>query len=154
MRVWSGKAPARCLSAGSVLLDKGRLDAWWNFSGAARVSPAVCPPVPTDATGTVSVFSPERQPGDRPPDQHPPDLRRALEDGEDPAGRDSSAVQRPADSRDISTDSARPVRDECRLRVGPRPVSVVVRTHVEKAANRTIPLFPRQYPSMARPVSD
>jgi hypothetical protein len=36
----------------------------------------------------------------------------------------------------ISTDSARPVRDECRSRVGPCPVSVVVRTHAEKVLER------------------
>ena len=41
------------------------------------------------------------------------------------AVRAISAGQRPADPRGISTDSARPVRDECRFRVGPRPVSIV-----------------------------
>ena len=52
------------------------------------------------------------------------------------AVRAISAGQRPADPRGISTDSARPVRDECRFRVGPRPVSIVVRTHAEKVLVR------------------
>jgi hypothetical protein len=52
------------------------------------------------------------QPGDRPADQHPLDLARALEDGEDSELRGSfrsSAACRP---RGISTDPARAVREE------------------------------------------
>jgi hypothetical protein len=45
--------------------------------------------------------------------------------------------QGPAGPRDISTDSARPVRDECRIRADPDPVSIAVRTHAEKASMRS-----------------
>jgi hypothetical protein len=48
------------------------------------------------------------------------------------AVRAVSAGQRPADPRAISTDPARPVRDECRLRIGPCRLSIVVRTHAEQ----------------------
>jgi hypothetical protein len=37
----------------------------------------------------AEVSLPNVQPGDRPPDEHPLDFRRALEDSEDPGGRDS-----------------------------------------------------------------
>jgi hypothetical protein len=42
-----------------------------------------------------------------------------------------SAGQRPDGGRGISTDSARPVRDECRFPSGPRLVSSVVQTHAK-----------------------
>jgi hypothetical protein len=47
-----------------------------------------------------------------------------------------SAGQRPAGPRGISTDSARPIRDQCRFPSGPRPVSSVVRAHAGKAPIR------------------
>jgi hypothetical protein len=55
-----------------------------------------------------------------------------------------SAGQRPIEPRGISTDSARPVRDERRFRVGPRPVLIVVRTHAEKSRQRGNRPVPRQ----------
>jgi hypothetical protein len=68
-----------------------------------------------------------------PPDQHALDLRRSLEDREDLGGTGSLRRSAACGPRGISTDSARPVRDECRFRVGPCPIPVVVRTHAEKA---------------------
>jgi len=79
---------------------------------------------------------PNVQPGDRPPDDHPLDLRRSLEDGEDLGGTGSLRRSAACGPRGISTDSARPVRDECRFRVGPCSVSVVARPHAEKASMR------------------
>ena len=62
---------------------------------------------------------PDVQSGDRPPDQHPLDLRRARENGEDPGDRGSLCRSAACSTRGISTDSARPVRDEFRFLVGP-----------------------------------
>ena len=73
------------------------------------------------------------QSGHGPPDDHPLDFARSLEDREDPGGRGSLCRSAACEPRGISTDSARPVRDECRFRVGPCPVSIVVSTHAEKA---------------------
>jgi hypothetical protein len=61
------------------------------------------------------------------------------------------AGQRPARPPGISTDSARPVRDECRFRVGPCPVSVVVRTHAEKVLERFRGCYRRPTPQRVHP---
>src|SRR6201996_6487176 len=53
---------------------------------------------------------PNVQPGDRPPDQHPLDLARPLEDGEDPSSTGSLPRSAACGRRGISTDSARPAR--------------------------------------------
>lgn len=67
---------------------------------------------------------PDVEPGDGAPDEHPLDLRRALEDREDHGLRGS--LYRPAacGPRGISTDSARAVRDESRFRADPNATGV------------------------------
>jgi hypothetical protein len=47
------------------------------------------------------------------------------------AVRAVSSDQRPAGPRGIGTDSARPIRDECRFPSGPRPVSSVALMHAK-----------------------
>ena len=79
---------------------------------------------------------PNIQPGDGAADEHALDFAGALEDGEDPGGTGSLRRSAAYGPRGISTVSARPVRDERRFRVGPCPVSVVVRTHAEKVLER------------------
>jgi hypothetical protein len=95
-------------------------------------------PPSTGHLGKPQVRLPHVQSRDRPPDDHPLDLARALEDGEDPGYTGSLRRSVACGPHAISTDSARPVRDECRSRVGPCPVSVVVRTHADKVLERLL----------------
>jgi hypothetical protein len=61
------------------------------------------------------------------------------------------AGQRPSGSRGISTDSARPVRDGSRFRVGPCRLSVVVRTHTEKVLERFRGCYRQPTPQRVHP---
>jgi hypothetical protein len=62
---------------------------------------------------------PDVQPGDRPTHDHPLNFARSLKNGEDPDGTGSLRRSAACGPPGISTDSARPVREEFRLPLGP-----------------------------------